>query len=714
MKLKGASYGVVPGNGNPKSDDKTMIAGPGHIIPAENAHVAKKIVSALGYNPNVNVDMQQGLKSGGPSIPIKISSKEYFMNNNQVDEMKNKFGIDPEVLSPNSDYNQRVNGGTSKQVENMINNKLFGMMNGGRSLAYQNGGDVIPKDQIGYRAPLDGSTMPENRQAGVALFKNKYGDKNRFAESYNYTRGELEKSYAENPYMYDAEGNAFEKSIDPDNLKDGNRYVSMHDSAKMARALNKNTRENNLDYQKVQRDAFYNPDGAKVLHVPSFKNGGKLSLKDLAINNSNQYTPYQNGGPVGQEDLNTPPPRPDLSMYKYIDKTTTEDGSPMTRFIDDQGRVNYTEFSNNALNYTDNSDDDWKRYTDSGYVPEYDQEQLGNLLLNPDYRTPEWRAANQKNQLANNSNLENESNDMPDLKPRSPLSGFNPQSLELQAPNSFNSNNQLASYGSNPNDPNYIPPLKPRGPLSESNKESDNNPDNRMVLSNNSKSPEDKHLDDLIQKSKDLENQEVAANMAMGLWNLSRERQPLSEPVYMSPSFVRRDYESMKNDMRSDLERAERRGMYQAKQLGMGATSNVGITANTQENLRKGKRSIWDMQQADMAGNVGIENQSKSNYQSLKFQRDMADANAASQFQKEKGQAMADNVREIFGTKEAGLYRTGELDGIKVNRDMDQMDQEYNSLDKQRMKDRGVGFISRDQYYKMSPEEKKQLNDKLK
>ena len=49
---KRGSYGVVPGNGNPKADDKQMNAGPGHVVPHENVESVKKIVAALGYDPN--------------------------------------------------------------------------------------------------------------------------------------------------------------------------------------------------------------------------------------------------------------------------------------------------------------------------------------------------------------------------------------------------------------------------------------------------------------------------------------------------------------------------------------------------------------------------------------------------------------------------------------------------------------------------------------
>jgi len=156
---KRGSYGVVPGNGNPKADDKQMNAGPGHVVPHENVESVKKIVAALGYNPNQKVSMNQG---GGSGMDINISSKEYFLNQEQVDRMQNELGIDPETLSPNSPYNKRVKGGTTKQVEDMVDQKLYGLMmnNNNQYPSYQNGGgtDEPPLEFVG------------------ALIQNMYGD----------------------------------------------------------------------------------------------------------------------------------------------------------------------------------------------------------------------------------------------------------------------------------------------------------------------------------------------------------------------------------------------------------------------------------------------------------------------------------------------------------------------------------------------------------
>lgn len=669
MKKGGASYGVVPGNGNPKADDKMMIAGAGHVIPAENAHIAKKIVSALGYDPNVNVDMNQGAKSSGPSVAIKISSKEYFMNDDQVNEMKEKIGIDPEMLSPNSDYNQRVDGGTTKQVENMVDSKLFGMMGGGKTLAYQNGGPMpamdgpsdpgdpgLQKSQFGYRAPLDGSTMRSNKQEGVALLKNKYGDKNWFAEQYNKTRELMEDSYREFPYHSDAEGNRIEKNIDPDVAFQGqNLYVSMHDSAVRARMLNRQNRQQGLGYQKIQRDAFYDPTGLKQPKVAAFQDGGGIDDELLT-----------NGYPAEFRD----------ALHRSV----------------------YGDVANNESRkwVANKSMEEWPKYLAGNSQYQY-------LQIDPNVMS-KWQQPAQPAQ-----------EEIPTLTPKPAFSNTGVPSLNIPSSGNFAQTNSMTQPSSEFSvDGSESPEVKRVRDLMDQGMSAEQAQQAAKTTPDDPISPEDKYLQDLTKKSQELEDQEVKANMAMGLWNMSRERQPMPEPVYMSPSLIRRDYESMKTDMTSDIERAERRGMNQAKQLGMGATAAVGMVANSQEAIRKGKRSIWDMQQQDIAHNVGVENQSKASYQNMKLQRDMADSQAAQDFSQRKGQAMADNVREIFGAKEAGLYRTGELEGIAVNRSMDQLDKDYNLLNKEKMLQNNVGYISRDKYYKMTDQERKELHEKLK
>jgi hypothetical protein len=544
----------------------------------------------------------------------------------------------------------------------MVDKKLFGMMAGGKPLAYQDGGASMSpgpegpnpeKSQVGYRAPLDGSTQPPDRQAGVALFKNKYGDTNWFAKNYNATRELMEQSYSENPYYSDAEGNQVQKNIDPDVAFQGqNLYVSMHDSAKRARALNQQNRQEGLGYQKIQRDAFYDPTGSKESHIAHFQDGGGIDDEMLT-----------NGFPAQFRN----------ELHRSVYGDTPNDES--RRWVNQK------------------AGEEWPKYLAGNSAYQY-------IQMDPEVMS-QWKPTPTATDNPNGSNPDEQ---IPNLQPRPATTGMEnlTQTLNIPGVGNPNQSNAMAQPSQN------LPANGQGSPVvSPGQSQQAGNPNAPM-------SPEDKHLQDLTKKSKELEDQEVAANMAMGLWNMSRERQPMPEPVYMSPSLIRRDYESMKNDMSSDIERAERRGTYQAKQLGMSPNTNVGMVANSQEAIRKGKRSIWDMQQQDMAHNVGVENESKSRYQGLKLQRDMADSQAAQNFSQQKGQAMADNTREIFGAKEAGLYRTGELEGVAVNRQMDQLDKDYSTLNKEKMLRTNVGYISRDKYYKMTDQERKELHEKLK
>lgn len=133
------------------------------------------------------------------------------------------------------------------------------------------------KSELGYRAPLDGSTQTADRQKGVALLPGKYGDVNWFAKAYNDLRTNMENNYVENPYYTDANGNQVPVNFDPDNLSGQSEYVSMRQSAKRARELNALNRKNNLGFQKIQRDAFYNPNGTTEPIVASFAEGGAFS-----------------------------------------------------------------------------------------------------------------------------------------------------------------------------------------------------------------------------------------------------------------------------------------------------------------------------------------------------------------------------------------------------------------------------------------------------
>lgn len=130
--------------------------------------------------------------------------------------------------------------------------------------------DYLGEATFGYRAPLDGSTMPESKQGANALFKNKYGDINFFAQNWNTLKDSMEQDITENPYYTDAEGNQILRTPYPNNLTTmGN--VSKRESAQQARKFNAKIRQEGLPYQKVKRDAFYNPQGQELA---KFAEGG--------------------------------------------------------------------------------------------------------------------------------------------------------------------------------------------------------------------------------------------------------------------------------------------------------------------------------------------------------------------------------------------------------------------------------------------------------
>jgi hypothetical protein len=119
--VNSGDYGTVPGNGSPTADDKTMRIGRTHIVSAENAHIARRLLDVMGYDSNRKVSMNQG---GADGREINISSKEVVLNEEQLKRLQNEFGIDPEMLSPNSPYNERIKGGTTKDTEGYVDRIL--------------------------------------------------------------------------------------------------------------------------------------------------------------------------------------------------------------------------------------------------------------------------------------------------------------------------------------------------------------------------------------------------------------------------------------------------------------------------------------------------------------------------------------------------------------------------------------------------------------
>ena len=571
MKSGGNSYGVVPGNGGPRADDKNMNAGPGHVVPAHNTHIAKKVVKALGYEPDVKVDMNQGKKFHGEnqSVPIKISSKEYFLNDEQVARMKSELNIDPETLSPDSDYNQRVDGGTTKQVNNMVDKKigLYGLMNNNNNQypAYQNGGGTGAHG--GY--PMEFMK---------ALHQETYGDLSPTQET---LRGANRMAQKEWPGYLSGTGGYGHVEMSPDVMSQWNREtgnpVGYEPPAPMT----------NIEQANVGHYGQDNMGDIDWASIPAFENQAYRTSVESQLNSGNWGL-----------DASDP-------------------NNPMTYRLG-------SEYDPNAP---------------APSLPTLPAQQIPNPGASIENRVP----------------LDMEGNPI---------------------------NTMETAEGIN----------LPSGA----------NPEGEVV------SPYDQALNDQLQRSQDLTDSEKAAQVGMGLWNLSRDYQQLPEPVYMNPSLITRDYEGMKNEAIGDVNRNDRKAMYQARQLGIDATQLTGITANTQEGTTKINKSIFEMQKGDIAHNVQAENIAKDKYAQMKFSRDMTNAQSEAAFADAKGKNIAQNVSEYHDAEEAGLYRDSGLVGAKANREMEADFNEYRSLNKNKIAADRKRILNSD-WNKMSREEKDQL-----
>jgi hypothetical protein len=564
QNMSKGSYGIVPGKGNPRADDLDMNAGPGHVVPAENAGVAKNIVKTLGYNPNEKVSLNQGK---GRGQDIKISSKEYFLNDEITERMKNELGIDPETLSPNSPYNERVDGGTTKQVKDMVNGKLnmydLMMNNNNQNPAYQNGGGT-------------GGGFPREFQS--ALHRNVYGDATPTQETVSAIAGMAQKEW---PGYLAGTGNYGHIEMSPEVM------------------------------------AQWDPATGQ---------------------------PISSGAPGADPGVTEQRP------YSGIPGTYTSE--------------NFGDF-------------------DFSGIPAFEGNEAYQTSVRSQVESGGWGldVNDPENPYTYKIGSERDPNFMPKLptKPVEPL----------------------------PDDIFTNPDNYPGGKFPEGH-DMYVDPESNVDTGGGGQDPYDKAMDDLLQRSKDLTRNEKAAQIGMGLWNMTRDYQPLPEPVYVAPSLVRRDYEGMKTEAIGDIERSERRNQYMMREMGIDPLkSGVAAGMNTQQQTREINRTIFDMQQADLMHNVQVENASKSDYANKKYHRDMTDAKDRAAFTSEKGQKMADNVREYMGAEEAGLYRDSQLEGQKANQELASLDADYDALDKQKMYD-AQDWLSRKAFTELSEEERAQ------
>lgn len=333
--------------------------------------------------------------------------------------------------------------------------------------------------------------------------------------------------------------------------------------------------------------------------------------------------------------------RPDLSKYPY--SMRNEDG---IKYFDDKGNMAFYEGPNGEiLDYTTMTPED---YAQQGASPEID---VNNL---PDNVSVTPRMATKKPEpiLFNGMSNELVRNDVPA---------------------------QQANLVDNTQAPSNETSDKPAG-----------------------KSPEEQYLEDLTNKNKQLADKEVLANSGMFGYNLGRGRQSMDKPNMVQVREMTRDYQGMKNQATSDMERAERRNAYMLRNLGA-VDKLPGVYANTSQGVGQISQSLWDMQQQDSMANINASNQAKANYENAMNQWRANEANAANQFQMMKGKAMSDNVAQIFDVRERELQNEASLKGFDKNNQMDDLDRTYNSLNKSAF---GGKYFSRQDWYKMTPEQR--------
>lgn len=163
-------YGVIPGNGNPKADDKKMNAENGaFVVPNENVDIAKGILSLMGYNPQKKMPtMNPAQESNNPGSPINISSKEMYLSPEMKEKMQLFSGMDnrqfEKTLSPDSQHNQYyATGGGIGEVQDQFSDWWYNNMrtqsyrdeNLSRTQARDFNDDLTPQDTFTPRDQME-------------------------------------------------------------------------------------------------------------------------------------------------------------------------------------------------------------------------------------------------------------------------------------------------------------------------------------------------------------------------------------------------------------------------------------------------------------------------------------------------------------------------------------------------------------------------------
>lgn len=421
----------------------------------------------------------------------------------------------------------------------------------------------------------------------------------------------------------------------------------------------------------------------------AYASGGEMGLYELMMNNSNQYSPaYQEGGPGDPPVAGSWDPSydtdPNKKMQfndfitqralgkKYSDVPLNEQG---IHSMDANIAAEYEKFKAGQLSMAPPS------------APA-DFSGVGKLATKPltqvskDLEAPASQVQSME-PLIDNQIIDGTGN--PSTTPQTMFEqNFNgdnvPDYLQPGNPNSMGENNQAQPIVTNPAAPSNVP---------------------------TGSSPEEQHLDYLLDKNKSSANKEVAANLAMLGYNMSRERQPGEAPAMINMREMVRDYEGMKGKATADLERGERRNAYILKNIGA-PDKIVGLHANTVAGTNQITQSIFDMQGQDSMQNISVANQAKADYENAMRQFRMNEAVASQSFKDAKGANMAENAAQIFDVRENELNNEATLKGYKVNQDMNELDRQYNTLNKSAIGN--SNYFSRQDWYKMTPEEREKWN----
>jgi len=394
-----------------------------------------------------------------------------------------------------------------------------------------------------------------------------------------------------------------------------------------------------------------------------FSEGGGLSMYELMMNNNNQYPSYQDAG-------STDSVQPDAfrNSQKFTDKSV----------YDDQGNKIGVR---NEVSTAPNAEASRVYNIPEGYDP---QETLSSMA--PDLvRNEEWTGTENDNTGLPQFDLPGyDSNVAPSadsnivMKPRTFQDIYNSEkkpSAQLPADNNI---------------PGWQEAVMAMTPKKEG------------------LTPDEQHLEDLLAKNDKNANQEIGANLAMLGWNASKGRHPGVQPNMVVNREMVRDYQGMKTKATADLERGERRNAKAIREMG-DPSKIVGLHANTVAGINQISQSLWDMQGQDSMANISAANQVRAQYEQDMQRYNMNEGIASADFQEKKGANMAANTAQIFRVKESQFNNEAQLKGHKVNNQMDDLDAKYNTLNTAKV-GKARGFVSRQDYYKMTQEERDQLH----